>query len=142
MEFSRPQASLHDELAYGWTRGGPAATVVHVVPDRHHFRGSFGGKDVIPLYRDADAVQPNVTAGLLEILSEVYGENIGSEDLFAYAYAVLASPSYTGRFWDELTIPGPRLPLTKNLPLFRHGAELGKNSNTAAHLRRTLRGRR
>jgi hypothetical protein len=24
------------------------------VPDLHHFRGSFGGKDVIPLYRDAD----------------------------------------------------------------------------------------
>jgi len=34
------------------------------VPDLHHFNGR-GGKDVIPLYRDAEATEPNVTAGLL-----------------------------------------------------------------------------
>ncbi len=39
------------------------------VPDLHQFRGSFGGKDAIPLWRDAAATQPNVTAGLLDRLS-------------------------------------------------------------------------
>ena len=34
---------------------GPAATVSAQIPDLHHFRGSFGGKGVIPLWRDADA---------------------------------------------------------------------------------------
>ncbi len=34
---------------------GPALAVATAVPDFHHFRGSFGGKDVIPLYRDAAA---------------------------------------------------------------------------------------
>ncbi len=43
---------------------GPALTATTLVPDLHHFRGSFGGKDVIPLYRDATTTKPNVTAGL------------------------------------------------------------------------------
>lgn len=30
------------------------------------------------------------------------------------------------RFWDELTIPGPRLPLTRDAALFRRGVELGR----------------
>src|SRR3546814_14298470 len=35
------------------------------VPDLHHFRGSCGGKDVIPLYRDAAGTAPNVTTCLV-----------------------------------------------------------------------------
>lgn len=105
---------------------GPAATVAAEVPDLHHFRGSFGGRHVIPLWRDSEVSRPNITHGILDLLSQAYGENVGAEDLFAYAYAVLASPSYTERFWDELTIPGPRLPLTKDAALFRSGAELGR----------------
>lgn len=51
---------------------------------------------------------------------------MGPEDLFAYAYAVLFCPGYVDRFWDELTIPGPRLPLTRDTTLFRRGADLGR----------------
>lgn len=105
---------------------GPAATVSAEIPDLHHFRGSFGGKHIIPLWRNAEATQPNVTHGLLDILGKIYGAGVRPEELFAYAYAVLASPSYTERFWDELTIPGPRLPLTKDSTLFRRGVELGR----------------
>jgi Type ISP C-terminal specificity domain len=64
--------------------------------------------------------------GLLDFLSEAYGEQVGPEDLFAYAYAVLFCPAYVDRFWDELTIPGPRLPLTRDASLFRRGVELGR----------------
>jgi len=105
---------------------GPAATVTAEIPDLHYFSGR-GGKDAIPLWRDADATQANITHGLLDVRRKVYGEEIDPEALFAYAYAVFASPSYTERFWDELSIPGPRLPLTKNPALFRRGAELGRN---------------
>jgi hypothetical protein len=31
---------------------GPGATVTACIPDLHHFRGSFGGADVIPLWRE------------------------------------------------------------------------------------------
>ena len=104
---------------------GPAATVTDAVPDRHHFSGR-GGKDVIPLWRDPAATQPNVTGGLLEALSEAYGEEVSAEDLFAYAYAVLSSPAYTESFSEELSIPGPRLPITKSAALFQGGVDLGR----------------
>lgn len=105
---------------------GPAATVCCEIPDRHHFRGSFGGKDVIPLWRDATATEPNATSGLLDLLSGAYGAPVSPEDLFAYAYALLASPAYVESFSEELTVPGPRLPLTRDADLFRRGAELGR----------------
>lgn len=104
---------------------GPAVTVAHCMPDRDHFSGR-GGKDVIPLWRDAAATSPNVTGGLLDILCAEYGEAVSPEDLFAYAYAVLGSPAYTETFAEELSIPGPRLPITKDHSLFRRGVELGR----------------
>jgi hypothetical protein len=105
---------------------GPAIMVASSIPDKHHFRGSFGGRDVIPLWRNAAATQPNVTGGLLDTLSEEYGETVSPEELFAYAYAVLGSPAYTESFSEELSIPGPRLPITKDNALFRRGADLGR----------------
>ena len=95
------------------------------MPDLHHFSGR-GGKDAIPLWRNAAATQPNVTGGLLDALSEEYGASVGPEDLFAYAYAVLGSPAYTESFSEELSIPGPRLPITKDNALFRRAVELGR----------------
>ncbi len=106
---------------------GPAAAVTSEPPDLDHFCGR-GGKDVIPLWRDADATDPNVTKGLLEKLHDAFGCPTTAERLFAYAYGVLAQPTYVDQFWDELELPPPRLPITKNADLFNrvsdHGAEL------------------
>lgn len=104
---------------------GPAAVAAGYIPDLHHFCNR-GAKDVIPLWRDAAATEPNLTAGLLEVLAGAYGLAVAAEDLFAYAYSVLASPDYVRRFWDELTLPGPRLPLTKDAELFTRTAALGR----------------
>ena len=107
---------------------GPGAVATELVPDRHYFRGSFGGKDVIPLWRDADATHPNITGGVLGLLSDAYGASVSAERLFAYAYGILAQPGYVRRFWDELELPPPRLPLTRDGALFdkvsKHGARL------------------
>ena len=107
---------------------GPAAVASAEVPDIHHFRGSFGAKHVIPLWRDMEAKSPNVTSGLLDKLSFIYGTEVGAEELFAYAYGVLAQPAYVEYCWDELEMPPPRIPITKDGELFRrtalHGARL------------------
>jgi hypothetical protein len=42
---------------------GPAAVATAFIPDLHHFRNR-GAKDVIPLWRDFEATEPNVTAGV------------------------------------------------------------------------------
>ena len=96
---------------------GPAAVATADIPDLHHFCGR-GAKDVIPLWRDADATEPNVTGGLLENVSAVHGAAISTERLFAYAYGILSQPEYVRRFWDELELPPPHLPITKDPKLF------------------------
>ena len=107
---------------------GPAVSVCSAVPDQHHFRGSFGDRGVIPLWRDVSATQPNVTWGLLESISETHSSPVTAEQLFSYAYGILAQPAYVDRFWDELETPPPRLPITKDACLFQrvasHGARL------------------
>ena len=105
---------------------GAAVFATAAIPDLHHFRGSFGGKHVVPLYRDAESAEPNITGGLLAQIEGEYGVAIVAERLFAYAYAVLAQPSYVERFWDELEQPPPRLPITKDANLFVRVADLGE----------------
>ena len=104
---------------------GPAATVASAVPDMDCFSGR-GAKDVIPLWREPETQSPNVTFGLLERLGETLARSVTPEDLFAYCYAVLAGPSYVDSFSEELTIPGPRVPITKDPELFFRAAALGR----------------
>lgn len=104
---------------------GAALTFTSLVPDLHHFNGR-GGKDVMPLYRDAAATQPNITHGLLDLLGDTYGDLVTPEDLIGYIAGVLGHPGYTERFHDELEVPGPRVPLTKDAALFRRAVKLGQ----------------
>lgn len=113
-------------LLTGVLGNGPAAIVAHNVPDMDHFRGSYGAKHVVPLWRDREGVKPNVAAGLLNELSSGHGADRKPVDLFGYTYAVLQAPSYTQRFADELEIPGPRIPLTRDAALFERAESLGR----------------
>jgi hypothetical protein len=105
---------------------GPAAISTSLIPDLHHFRGSFGGAHTIPLWRDAAATEPNITAGILDVLARSYGRAMTAEDLFAYCYAVLSTAVYVQNFWEELVTPGLRLPITRDLALFARTADLGR----------------
>jgi type I restriction-modification system DNA methylase subunit len=105
---------------------GPAAVISVGVPDLDHFRGSFGGKDVLPLYRDAKGT-PNVDPAALNVLRSKLG-TVTVEQLFAYTFGVLAGTDYTERFREALETPGPRVPLTADPALFarmvKHGERL------------------
>lgn len=104
---------------------GPAATVAAHVPDKHYFCGR-GGKDLLPLWRDPQATEPNIAAAFLAKLAAAFGTKPKPEDVFAYTYAVLANPGYVRRFEEELQVPGPRLPVTKDKALFDRGAAFGR----------------
>ncbi len=133
VEFLRPSLwrSLSDSQLYltslltAELGRGPAAMVSLEVPDLHFFCNR-GAKDVIPLWRDKKAQHANVNHALLEKLQEVYDSGVLAEDLFAYCYSILASPSYTDLFAEELRIPGPRIPLTKNKGTFERASKLGR----------------
>ncbi|MDX0524827.1 type ISP restriction/modification enzyme [Sinorhizobium medicae] len=104
---------------------GAGMIVSSDLPDLDVFCGR-GGKDVIPLYRNAAGTEPNITNGLLKLLGQAYGALPTPEDFAAYVYAILGSRSYTHRFWNELETPGPRIPLTKDGKAFSEAANLGR----------------
>ncbi|HYD37478.1 MAG TPA: type ISP restriction/modification enzyme, partial [Allosphingosinicella sp.] len=104
---------------------GPAITFTALIPDQHHYKGSFGGR-VFSLWADAAATKPNLPDGLLGRLRRLYGSDVSAEDLMAYVAAVAAHPAYTARFQADLIRPGLRIPLTAEANLFFEAAELGR----------------
>ncbi len=106
--------------------GGAAMTICAEIPDRHHFRGSYGGKDILPLYRDNLCTQPNILPGLLDLLSKEFSQTVTPEDFAGYVYGILAQPEYTRRFAEELADKKVRVPLTKDKKLFTKISEFGK----------------
>jgi predicted helicase len=106
---------------------GPALTASAYVPDLHYFRGNFGGKDVIPLWRDSAATVPNLTAGLAGVIGKRLGIPPPSvEDVAAYVYALLSASAYQARFAAALERPGLRVPLTADAELWREAVEAGR----------------
>lgn len=104
---------------------GPAAVATALVPDLDCFRGSFGARAVIPLWRDAAATLPNVNGRWLDRLTARYGFEVTPEALMAYCYALLATRGYVARFAEELRTPGPRIPLARDPVLFQRAARMG-----------------
>lgn len=106
--------------------GSPLTTYTDI-PDKHAFRGSYGGKNVFPLYRTADASEANIPPGLLDLLSSTYckRETVTPEDFLAYVYGALAQPVFTARFRQELETRELRVPITKDAELFEKVRDTG-----------------
>ena len=104
---------------------GPALTACATIPDLHHFRGSYGAKDTIPLYRTPDTSETNILPDLLEILGAAYQCTVTPEDFLAYVYGVLAQPAFTESFAVELETQELRVPITKDAALFEQVRALG-----------------
>ncbi|MBI4505360.1 MAG: DNA methyltransferase, partial [Chloroflexi bacterium] len=104
---------------------GPALTASALIADLHHFRGSYGGKQVFLLYRTAEATEPNILPGLLDRLGKTYNRKVTPEDFLAYVYGVLAQPAFTTRFTKELETRELRVPITKDGGLFEEVRTVG-----------------
>ena len=102
---------------------GPALIASTLLTDLHHLGG--GGKDVMPLYRTADASETNIMPGLLPILADNYGYEVTPQDFIAYLYGIMAHPDYTKRYYKELATRQVRLPLTKDSELFVKVRDIG-----------------
>ena len=107
---------------------GPVLTATPYVPDMDHFRGSYGAKSAMPLYRDAAATTPNVTQGLLAALSRTLRIEATAEDLLAYVYALGATPAFSDTFGERLAeAAGPvHIPITADPDLFAEAVVLGR----------------
>ncbi|MEI8078849.1 MAG: type ISP restriction/modification enzyme, partial [bacterium] len=105
---------------------GPALTCCGDIPDLDFFRGSYGAKNLLPLYRDREGLEPNLTPGLTELLSRRFQREVTAEDMAAYLYAILAQPAYTARFHEQLGRCELRVPFTKDAEIFFKVAEAGR----------------
>ena len=110
------------------TSAGPVLVASSAVPDKHYFRGSFGGKDILPLYRDSAAKQPNITIGLPDHIEKALALSAepSAEDIAAYVYALLSAGRYQQRFAEALQTPGPRVPITRSANLWKEAVEVGR----------------
>ena len=131
--ISRPRPDLwrshNDRQLYLMSRltqllgDGPALIASSTLTDLHHLGG--GGKDVVPLYRTADASETNILPGLLAMLTDNYGYVVSPQDFVAYLYGIMAHPAYTERYYKELATRQVRLPLTKDNELFGKVRDIG-----------------
>jgi hypothetical protein len=71
-------------------KNGPALTFTGLIPDLHHYKGSFGGR-TYPLWSGTGV--PNMPPKLLPFLSEKTGLDVQPDDLMAYIAAVAAHPA-------------------------------------------------
>jgi hypothetical protein len=106
-------------------QSGPPLTVAGLIPDLHHYKGSFGGR-VFPLWADAAASQPNLSPKLIETLASRYGQPVTAEDAFAYIAGIAANPAYTAKFQDDLSTPGLRIPITADAKWFFEVVAIGR----------------
>ena len=123
---------------------GPVLTATPYVPDMDHFRGSYGAKSAMPLYRDAAATTPNVTQGLLAALSRTLRIEAIAEDLLAYVYALGATPRLRRHVQRETgrgSRTGPHPDHRRSRPL-RRSRRAGPRGPVVAHMGRALRHRR
>jgi hypothetical protein len=107
---------------------GPVLTATPYVPDLHHFRGSYGARDVMPLWRNSQATEPNLPASLLDTLSEALDLQVSAQDFAAYVHGLAGTGAFAERFADELGEQAGafHVPMTKDLALFERGVELGR----------------
>ena len=136
------------EIAGGWEHVFAAKSLI-----QHHTVSLKEVNYLFPLYtyptqaqkRLGLGRQPNLGQAFVEAVSSSLGlvfnadrsgdlqESFGPEDVFHYIYAVLHSPEYRRRYADFLKSDFPRVPLTRNRPLFTTLVELGERLK-ALHL--------
>jgi predicted helicase len=70
--------------------------------------------------------KPNIAPEFLAKLEQNFGYIPTPEAIFHYIYAIFHSPTYRSRYAEFLKIDFPRVPMTRNVNLFRQLGELGE----------------
>ncbi len=110
----------------GGTNAGPAVWCFANYPDRHAFRGSYGGY-AFPLYdrREGEGTA-NLSLTLTASLSAAYGEEIVAEDVFDAILCLLSASSYSLRFAEDLEDVFPHIPFPADPEIFAETVRIGR----------------
>lgn len=107
------------------TRAGPGVWCFAQYPDRHAFRGSYGGY-AFPLYdRRPNVDSPNISPALVGSLSAAYGQGVDAADVFDAILCLVSAASYTRLFAEDLEDVFPHVPFPAQLTVFQEAARVG-----------------
>ncbi|MGB9755001.1 type ISP restriction/modification enzyme [Roseiflexus castenholzii] len=81
---------------------------------------------------------PNLADWLLPQLTAAYNVTPTPEQVLAYIYAVLYSPTYRQKYAEELRVDFPRAPFTADPEVFRQMADLGQELIDVHLMRKTV----
>lgn len=96
------------------------------LPDRHSFRGSYGGY-AFPLYDRRPGHGPtNLRSELIEGLSLAYHAPVEPQDIFDAILGLLSATSYTLRFAEDLEDVFPHIPFPADRQVFDRAATIGR----------------
>jgi hypothetical protein len=107
---------------------GPALVATPYVPDLDFFRGSYGARNIAPMWRDAAATSPNLISQVREALEAELGR-LKPDDVAAYIYGLAGTAAYTSTFADPLSEQKGHIhvPITKDRGLFDEVAAFGRD---------------
>jgi predicted helicase len=128
-----------DNLCLNIVRQTKAERWMHGLVSKHPTPAVFvemkDGSSVFPLYRYVTTPfelkmgitrQPNISTGFLEGLEQHIGCIPIPEDIFHYIYAIFHSPTYCSRYDEFLKGDFPRVPMPRNIDLFKQLSGLGE----------------
>jgi Type ISP C-terminal specificity domain/N-6 DNA Methylase len=108
------------------TNEGPAVWCHSEYPDRHSFRGSYGGY-AFPLFDRRQGPEAfNIHERLTASLGAAYGSAIGEQDIFDAVLCLLSGASYSLRFAEDLEDVFPHVPFPAQHHVFREAIRLGR----------------
>lgn len=108
------------------TGAGPGVWCHASLPDRHSFRGSFGGY-AFPLNDQRPGHGPiNLKSELMDGLALAYHAPVKPNDVFEASLCLLSATSYTLRFAEDLEDVFPHIPFPADKAVFDRAAAVGK----------------
>jgi predicted helicase len=109
------------------TGAGPGVWCHALLPDRHAFRGSYGGY-AFPLFdRRAGHDPVNLSPALIEGLALAYHAPVEPQAVFDAILGLLSATSYTLRFAEDLEDVFPHIPFPADRAVFEAAAAVGKS---------------
>ena len=121
-EYRIPDQIFIVEQHAHYPKAGPGLFFNTLIPDKHSFKGSEGGRAHPTLNTGGT---PNLTESASQMLRERFGDNAPG-DLVYYLAALTGYPGYVRTFDEPLQQAGIRVPLTADPALWERAVQLGK----------------
>jgi predicted helicase len=122
------------------TNAGPGTWCYANYPDRHAFRGSYGGY-AFPLNdRRPNINASNLNTALIGGLSAAYGTDIPPDDVFDAILCLLSASSYSRRFAEDLEDTFPHVAFPLHYEVFQNAARIGREIRDVETFVRAPRG--